>query len=103
MSDAIAIDLIGCTAVYCALGDIAALSLSVHLLTTILFTPFTLHTTSDGKLISVGEKIRLPDDVTVGYIIEHMLAKKLTVIDAFHSHLEPMALLPKSSLDGQVS
>ncbi|KAH9394421.1 hypothetical protein TYRP_004473, partial [Tyrophagus putrescentiae] len=58
---------------------------------------------SDGKLISVGEKIRLPDDVTVGYIIEHMLAKKLTVIDAFHSHLEPMALLPKSSLDGQVS
>ena len=62
-----------------------------------------MNTTSDGKLISVGEKILLPDDVTVGYIIEHMLAKKLTVIDAFHSHLEPMALLPKSSLDGQVS
>lgn len=56
-----------------------------------------------GKFISVGEKIRLPDDVTMGYIIEHLLRKKLTVVDEFHSHLEPMRLLNTDSLDRQVS
>lgn len=56
-----------------------------------------------GKFISVGEKIRLPDDVTLGYIVEHMLAKKLTVVDEFHSHLEPMRFLNTDSLARQVS
>lgn len=56
-----------------------------------------------GKFISVGEKIRLPDDVTLGYIIEHMLSKKLTVVDEFHSHLEPMRFLNTDSLARQVS
>ncbi|XP_066946624.1 fringe glycosyltransferase [Macrobrachium rosenbergii] len=56
-----------------------------------------------GKFISVGEKIRLPDDVTLGYIIEHMLGKKLTVVDEFHSHLEPMRFLNTDSLARQVS
>ncbi|KAH7643711.1 fringe glycosyltransferase-like [Dermatophagoides farinae] len=58
---------------------------------------------SNGQLISVGDRIRLPDDVTIGYIIEHMLDKKLTEIDEFHSHLEPMAMLEKNSLRNQVS
>ncbi|XP_050737203.1 fringe glycosyltransferase-like [Eriocheir sinensis] len=56
-----------------------------------------------GKFISVGEKIRLPDDVTMGYIIEHLLKKKLTVVDEFHSHLEPMRFLNTDSLGRQVS
>ncbi|XP_071542990.1 fringe glycosyltransferase [Panulirus ornatus] len=56
-----------------------------------------------GKFISVGEKIRLPDDVTMGYIIEHILRKKLTVVDEFHSHLEPMRFLNTDSLARQVS
>ncbi|XP_042219211.1 fringe glycosyltransferase-like [Homarus americanus] len=56
-----------------------------------------------GKFISVGEKIRLPDDVTMGYIIEHMLRKKLTVVDEFHSHLEPMRFVNTDSLARQVS
>lgn len=60
------------------------------------------HTNSNGQLISVGDRIRLPDDVTIGYIIEHMLNKKLTVIEEFHSHLEPMAMLEKNSLKNQV-
>jgi len=47
---------------------------------------------SGGKFISIGEKIRLPDDVTVGYIVEHLLGKKLTVIEQFHSHLEPIEI-----------
>ena len=58
---------------------------------------------SNGGIISVGEKIRLPDDVTIGYIIEHILSKKLTVINQFHSHLESMALLSNDTLPNQVS
>ncbi|XP_055950501.1 fringe glycosyltransferase-like [Argiope bruennichi] len=58
---------------------------------------------SGGKFISIGEKIRLPDDVTMGYIIEHILQKKLTVIDLFHSHFEPMKFLKQDSFSEQVS
>lgn len=56
-----------------------------------------------GKFISVGEKIRLPDDVTLGYIIEHLLRKKLTVVEEFHSHLEPMRFVNTDTLARQVS
>ncbi len=58
---------------------------------------------SGGKLISIGEKIRLPDDVTLGYIVEHLLAKRLTVIEKFHSHLEPMKLFKLDSLSQQIT
>ncbi|PNF42912.1 hypothetical protein B7P43_G12325 [Cryptotermes secundus] len=58
---------------------------------------------SGGKFISIGEKIRLPDDVTMGYIIEHLLRKPLTVIDQFHSHLEPMKFLRQDTFHDQVS
>ncbi|XP_026475072.1 fringe glycosyltransferase-like [Ctenocephalides felis] len=58
---------------------------------------------SDGKLITIGENIRLPDDVTVGYIIEHILGKKLTVIEQFHSHLESMKFLRAETLQDQIS
>lgn len=44
----------------------------------------------------------MPDDVTVGYIVEHLLQKKLTVIDSFHSHLEPMKFIKSTSLSDQV-
>lgn len=56
-----------------------------------------------GKFISVGEKIRLPDDVTMGYIIEHLLRKKLTIVEEFHSHLEPMRFISLDNLDNQIS
>ncbi|GLV41719.1 fringe [Carabus blaptoides fortunei] len=58
---------------------------------------------SAGKFISTGEKIRLPDDVTMGYIIEHKLKKPLTVVDQFHSHLEPMKFLRRDTLYDQIS
>lgn len=58
---------------------------------------------SGGKFITIGEKIRLPDDVTIGYIIEHMLASNLTVIEQFHSHLEPMKFINANSLADQVT
>ncbi|KAH1003366.1 hypothetical protein HUJ05_011291, partial [Dendroctonus ponderosae] len=58
---------------------------------------------SDGKFISIGERIRLPDDVTMGYIIEHLIKKPLTVIDEFHSHLEPMKFIRKDLIEQQAS
>ncbi|XP_069970134.1 fringe glycosyltransferase isoform X1 [Penaeus vannamei] len=56
-----------------------------------------------GKFVSVGDKIRLPDDVTIGYVVEHVLRRKLTVLDEFHSHLESMKLLNTDNLASQIS
>ncbi|KAJ8682859.1 hypothetical protein QAD02_018651, partial [Eretmocerus hayati] len=56
-----------------------------------------------GKFITVGDRIRLPDDVTMGYIIEHLLKKQLTVVEQFHSHLEILKFLNKDTLHDQVS
>ncbi|XP_043269415.1 fringe glycosyltransferase isoform X2 [Venturia canescens] len=56
-----------------------------------------------GKFITVGDRIRLPDDVTMGYIIEYLLKKQLTVVEQFHSHLEPMKFLNRDTLHEQVS
>lgn len=58
---------------------------------------------SRGRFVRTCEKIRLPDDVTMGYIIEHLLSKPLTVIDLFHSHLEPMKFLRTDTLHDQIS
>ncbi|KAK3915219.1 Fringe glycosyltransferase, partial [Frankliniella fusca] len=56
-----------------------------------------------GKFISIGEKIRLPDDVTMGYVIEHLLRKPLTVIDQFHSHFEPMKFIEQEKMHEQIT
>lgn len=57
-----------------------------------------------GKFESVGDKIRLPDDVTMGYIAEHVLNTPLTVVKEFHSHLEPQKFLSSvQNLDDQIS
>ncbi|XP_057667628.1 fringe glycosyltransferase [Diorhabda carinulata] len=58
---------------------------------------------SEGRFISTGERIRLPDDVTMGYIIEHLLKQPLTVIDQFHSHLEPMKFIRRDMIEDQIS
>jgi hypothetical protein len=34
-----------------------------------------------GRFETVGDKIRLPDDVTMGYIAEHLLNTPLTVVE----------------------
>lgn len=46
-----------------------------------------------GRFESIADKIRLPDDVTVGFISEHLLGVPLTVVKKFHSHLEPLRLI----------
>lgn len=55
------------------------------------------------KFESIGDRIGLPDDVTIGYIIEHLLKVPLTVIDTFHSHLEPMEFLRPETFRDQVT
>ena len=57
----------------------------------------------NGELVATGENIRLPDDVTVGYIVEHKMGVPLTVVRTFHSHLEPLRLIPESSMADQIS
>ncbi|XP_047021801.1 fringe glycosyltransferase isoform X1 [Helicoverpa zea] len=65
---------------------------------------------SGGRFISVCEGIRLPDDVTMGFIIallywfsEHVVKKNLTLVPEFHSHLEQMKLLPTDTFRDQIS
>jgi len=58
---------------------------------------------SGGRFMRVGDKIRLPDDVTMGYIIEHLLKTRLTVVDEFHSHLEQLKFIQHEVLDQQIS
>lgn len=56
-----------------------------------------------GNFISTAEKIRLPDDCTIGYIIEALLEVKLTHTLRFHSHLENLRKLPLETVLEQVT
>ncbi|XP_046888802.1 beta-1,3-N-acetylglucosaminyltransferase radical fringe [Hypomesus transpacificus] len=56
-----------------------------------------------GNFISTAERIRLPDDCTVGYIIEALLEVSLTHTRLFHSHLENLTRLPSNTLLQQVT
>ncbi|XP_043086864.1 beta-1,3-N-acetylglucosaminyltransferase radical fringe isoform X2 [Puntigrus tetrazona] len=56
-----------------------------------------------GNFITTAEKIRLPDDCTVGYIIEALLEVPLTHTGLFHSHLENLQRLPTDGLLQQVT
>ncbi|KAM4664296.1 beta-1,3-N-acetylglucosaminyltransferase radical fringe [Discoglossus pictus] len=58
---------------------------------------------SMGNFISTAERIRLPDDCTIGYIIEGLLEVKLRHSNLFHSHLENLQKLPLDSLLKQVT
>lgn len=48
---------------------------------------------SGGAFVTTAEHIRLPDDCTVGYIVEALLGASLTRCPLFHSHLESLALV----------
>lgn len=56
-----------------------------------------------GNFISTAEKIRLPDDCTIGYIIEALLEVTLTHSNLFHSHLENLQRLPTDTVLEQVT
>ena len=50
-----------------------------------------------GALQRVCDRVRLPDDVTVGYVAAHLAGTPLTVVPEFHSHLEPLGSTSLSS------
>ncbi|KAK3560100.1 hypothetical protein QTP86_033888 [Hemibagrus guttatus] len=56
-----------------------------------------------GNFITTAEKIRLPDDCTIGYIIEALLEVPLTHTDLFHSHLENLQRMPAENILKQVT
>ncbi|XP_072098174.1 beta-1,3-N-acetylglucosaminyltransferase radical fringe isoform X1 [Mobula birostris] len=58
---------------------------------------------SFGNFISTAEKIRLPDDCTIGYIIEGLLEVKMIHSDLFHSHLENLQQIPPPIIPKQVT
>ncbi|XP_078093542.1 beta-1,3-N-acetylglucosaminyltransferase lunatic fringe-like isoform X2 [Mustelus asterias] len=58
---------------------------------------------SDGHFTHTAERIRLPDDCTIGYIIESLLGVKLVPSPLFHSHLENLQLVSKSQVQSQVT
>ncbi|XP_061471945.1 beta-1,3-N-acetylglucosaminyltransferase radical fringe isoform X2 [Rhineura floridana] len=56
-----------------------------------------------GSFISTAERIRLPDDCTIGYIIEGLLEVKLLHSPLFHSHLENLQRLHGEAVLKQVT
>lgn len=58
---------------------------------------------SDGKFIESCERIKLPDDCTVGFISEVLVKAKLKRSELFHSHLESLPFLPQSEFSKQVT
>ncbi|KFQ22871.1 PREDICTED: beta-1,3-N-acetylglucosaminyltransferase manic fringe [Merops nubicus] len=58
---------------------------------------------SGRNFLSTSQLIRLPDDCTVGYIIECKVGGQLLPNSLFHSHLENLQLIPASRLTQQVT
>uniref|UniRef100_H3A089 Beta-1,3-N-acetylglucosaminyltransferase n=1 Tax=Latimeria chalumnae TaxID=7897 RepID=H3A089_LATCH len=58
---------------------------------------------SGEKFLSTSDLIRLPDDCTVGYIIESKLGVRLIHSPLFHSHLENLQLISKLEMKNQVT
>lgn len=52
--------------------------------------------------MNTAEKIRLPDDCTIGYIIESVLGVPLTRSNLFHSHLENLQQVSRPEVHNQV-
>ncbi|XP_054762509.1 beta-1,3-N-acetylglucosaminyltransferase radical fringe-like [Lytechinus pictus] len=48
-------------------------------------------------------RVRLPDDVTIGFIIEILLKKPLTKVQTFNSHLQQLARIPTRQLQNQLT
>ncbi|XP_045428241.1 beta-1,3-N-acetylglucosaminyltransferase radical fringe isoform X2 [Pipistrellus kuhlii] len=56
-----------------------------------------------GSFMSTAERVRLPDDCTVGYIVEGLLGARLQHSPLFHSHLEDLRRLPPQAVLRQVT
>lgn len=69
---------------------------------TLVLTHAAILSSSGRNFLSTSELIRLPDDCTVGYIIECKVGGQLLPNALFHSHLENLQLIPPSRLTQQV-
>ncbi|KAL2775641.1 beta-1,3-N-acetylglucosaminyltransferase manic fringe isoform 2 [Daubentonia madagascariensis] len=58
---------------------------------------------SGSHFVDTSALIRLPDDCTVGYIVERKLGSHLQPSPLFHSHLETLQLLRAAQLPEQVT
>ncbi|XP_004481159.2 beta-1,3-N-acetylglucosaminyltransferase manic fringe [Dasypus novemcinctus] len=58
---------------------------------------------SGPRFVDTSALIRLPDDCTVGYIVECKLGGRLRSSPLFHSHLETLQLLGAAQLPQQVT
>ncbi|MGH0175962.1 UNVERIFIED_CONTAM: hypothetical protein FKN15_015053 [Acipenser sinensis] len=58
---------------------------------------------SGGRFSLTSDLIRLPDDCTVGYIVERRLGVPLLRSQLFHSHLENLQLIAPQNLRRQVT
>ncbi|KAK6301048.1 hypothetical protein J4Q44_G00291460 [Coregonus suidteri] len=58
---------------------------------------------SGGNFMTTADRIRLPDDCTVGYIIEALLGVGLIRSPLFHSHLENLQLVSQTQIHHQVT
>ncbi|XP_037016397.2 beta-1,3-N-acetylglucosaminyltransferase manic fringe isoform X3 [Artibeus jamaicensis] len=58
---------------------------------------------SGRRFVDTSARIRLPDDCTVGYIVECKLGGHLQPSPLFHSHLETLQLLRAAQLPEQVT
>ncbi|KAM5289132.1 beta-1,3-N-acetylglucosaminyltransferase manic fringe [Ctenodactylus gundi] len=58
---------------------------------------------SGPRFVGMSTLIRLPDDCTVGYIVECKLGARLQPSPLFHSHLETLQLLGVAQLPEQVT
>ncbi|XP_016044250.1 beta-1,3-N-acetylglucosaminyltransferase radical fringe isoform X2 [Erinaceus europaeus] len=56
-----------------------------------------------GGFMSTAERMRLPDDCTVGYIVEGLLGVRLLSSPLFHSHLENLQRLSPEAVLQQVT
>ncbi|XP_036078613.1 beta-1,3-N-acetylglucosaminyltransferase radical fringe isoform X2 [Rousettus aegyptiacus] len=56
-----------------------------------------------GSFMSTADRVRLPDDCTVGYIVEGLLGARLLRSSLFHSHLENLRRLPPGDVLQQVT
>lgn len=58
---------------------------------------------SNGKFLESCERIKLPDDCTIGFISEVLLKVELQRSELFHSHLESLPFLAQSEFSKQIS
>ncbi|XP_072128134.1 beta-1,3-N-acetylglucosaminyltransferase lunatic fringe-like [Mobula birostris] len=58
---------------------------------------------SNGHFMNTAERIRLPDDCTIGYIVEAILGVRLIRSPLFHSHLENLQLVSRAQIKSQVT